>query len=117
MKFVADEGVDAPIVKHLRQNNHDVFYIAESERGISDDEVLEIANKESRVLITRDKDFGELVYRMNRLHSGVVLIRLEGLKPQEKAIIVHKVIDKYQEELATAFTVIQPNLVRIRSDK
>lgn len=62
MKFVADEGVDAPIVKRLRENGHDAFYIAESDRGISDEEVLEIANAESRILITRDKDFGELVF-------------------------------------------------------
>ncbi|MEL7533431.1 MAG: DUF5615 family PIN-like protein, partial [Bacteroidota bacterium] len=101
MKFVADEGVDAPIVKSLRTNGHDVFYIAESERGITDDEVLDIANKGSRILITRDKDFGELVFRMNRLHSGVILLRLEGVRPKEKANIVQIVIDTYQIELAT----------------
>lgn len=117
MKFVADEGVDAPIVKRLRENGHDVVYIAESDRGITDDEVLEIANSDARILITRDKDFGELVFRMNRLHSGVILTRLEGLNPQEKATIVQTVIDSYHSELSTAFTVIQPSLVRIRPIK
>ena len=115
MNFVADEGIDAPIVKKLREGGHNVFYIAEEERGISDEEILRIANEEKRILITRDKDFGELVYRLKQLHSGVILVRLEGLKPKKKAEIVNTVIDKYESELENSFTVIQPGIVRIRS--
>ena len=64
MNFIADEGVDFLIVKKLREDGHDVFYIAEEKRGISDATILNIANQEDRLLITRDKDFGELVYRL-----------------------------------------------------
>lgn len=63
MKFVADEGVDAQIIKALRVKGHDVLYIAEFDSGIADDLVLKYANNQKRILITRDKDFGELVYR------------------------------------------------------
>lgn len=49
MNFVADEGVDAPIVKKIRESGYNVFYIAEEERGISDEEILQIANDEERI--------------------------------------------------------------------
>jgi predicted nuclease of predicted toxin-antitoxin system len=114
IKFVADEGVDAPIVRLLRQNGFDVFYIAEESPSIDDTIVLKIANTENRILITKDKDFGELVYRLRQVHTGVVLTRLEGLKPQLKAEIVLSVIQERIVEMRGSFTVIQPGAVRIR---
>ena len=65
MKFLADEGVDKQIVDRLRQDGHSVWYVAEMEPGISDDEVLTIANQENAILLTADKDFGELIFRLN----------------------------------------------------
>lgn len=63
MKFVADEGVDNQIVIQLRKDSHDVLYIAEIDSGTSDDHILAFSNDEARILMTRDKDFGELAYR------------------------------------------------------
>ncbi len=63
MNFVADEGVDNQIVKKLREEGHQVLYIAEMDPGISDDEVLHQANSQNALLITADKDFGELIFR------------------------------------------------------
>lgn len=53
--------------------------------GISDDIVLELANSEGVLLLTADKDFGELVFRLRRVSSGVVLVRLAGLSPIKKS--------------------------------
>jgi len=64
MKFLADEGVDRSIVEVLRELQHNVYYVIEETRSLSDDELLAIAANESRILLTRDKDFGELVYRL-----------------------------------------------------
>ncbi len=114
IRFVADEGVDAPIVRLLRQNDFDVFYIAEESPSIDDTIVLQKANTENRILITKDKDFGELVYRLRQVHTRVILTRLEGLKPQHKAEIVLAVIQKHLDEIRGSFTVIQPGIVRIR---
>ena len=61
MKSVADESVDRQIVARLRNNRHSVWYVAEMSPSISDDEVLQLANKRTAPLITSDKDFGELV--------------------------------------------------------
>lgn len=114
MRFVADEGVDLQIVKALRAKGHDVLYIAETNSGESDDVILDFANTQNRILITRDKDFGELIFRESMVHSGIILNRLYQLKAKEKAILVVAVVEKYGEQLANSFTVIQPEKVRIR---
>jgi predicted nuclease of predicted toxin-antitoxin system len=116
MKFVADESVDFPIIEVLRENNFDVFSIAETTPSISDDEVLAIAVKKGIVLLTQDKDFGDLVFRDHHSHTGVVLIRLTGF-PEENAPIVLEAISTHQAELIDAFTVIQERNTRIRKLK
>lgn len=79
MNFLADEGVERQIVDRLRSTGHDVHYTAESSPASSDDELLRLANDRGALLLTADKDFGELVFRMRRIHAGVVLLRLAGL--------------------------------------
>ena len=114
MRFIADEGVDAQIVAALRKEKHDVLYVMELNTGASDPEILSSANEENRILITRDKDFGELVFRLRKVHSGIILNRLYQLDSKTKADIVIEVLKKYGEKLYGAYTVIQPGRVRIR---
>jgi len=114
MKFVADESVDFPIVERLRQDGHSVWAVVEMDAGIADDLVLDHANRQNAVLLTADKDFGELVFRLKRLNLGVVLVRLAGLPPKRKAEIVARVIAEKGEELKEAFSVITANTLRIR---
>jgi len=114
MKFVADESVDFPIVERLRQDGHSVWAVVEMDAGIADDLVLDHANQQNAVLLTADKDFGELVFRLKRLNLGVVLVRLAGLPPKRKAEIVARVIAEKGEELKEAFSVITANALRIR---
>ncbi|NES74002.1 MAG: hypothetical protein F6K24_56870 [Okeania sp. SIO2D1] len=114
MNFVADENIDEPIVLRLRQDGHVVWFIAEMEPGISDETVLYIANEQNAPLITGDKDFGELVFRLKSVTSGVILIRLPEFSAQQKAEIVSQVIEQHADELLEAFTVISQNSVRIR---
>lgn len=114
MKFLADEGVDRSIVEILRKFNFDVYYVIDEIRSLTDEELLNIANKENRILITRDKDFGELIYRLNQPHAGIILIRLEGYPTTQRAELVGTIIRKHADEFANAFTVIQPKVIRIR---
>lgn len=114
MKFVADENIDQPIVTRLRAAGHTVLAIAEMEPGVSDTVVLDIANQQGRVLLTGDKDFGDLVYRDRRYIFGIVLIRLAGLPAANKAEMVLSVIETHADKLPHAFTVISANNVRIR---
>lgn len=114
MNLVADESIEREIVERLRADGHDVVYVAELAPGITDDDVLDEANGRGALLVTVDKDFGELVYRLGRIHGGVVLARLAGLTPPAKADAVSQVFRDHASELAGAFCVVAPGVVRIR---
>ena len=96
MKLVADEGVDKPIVDALRTAGFDVLYILETNQGADDEFILNLANEQQRILLTQDKDFGELVFRLKNVHYGVVLIRLNGYIPLDKATIIVNVFQLHQ---------------------
>jgi predicted nuclease of predicted toxin-antitoxin system len=114
MKFVADECVDGQIVARLRAEGHEVAYVAEFGPGAGDEAVLETANKTGALLLTADKDFGDLVFRLGRAAGGVVLVRLAGLPEHEKAGVVATVVARHGEALRGAFTVVTPRGIRIR---
>ena len=95
MNLVCDEGVERAIVERLRDDGHMVVYIAELSPGMSDDEVLGEAHRLEAPLITKDKDFGEFVFRQGRANFGIVLLRLNGLPVTRKAAISADVIEKH----------------------
>ena len=97
MRFLADEGVDESIVGAVRNDGHDVRWIAEELEGIKDNVVLEAAVRDARILITEDKDFGALVYRQQLHHRGVVLVRVDGISNAEKARIVARAIREHDD--------------------
>ena len=78
MIILADESVDAPIVERLRRDGYTVESIAEMTPSVSDDIVLDRANRTNAILMTGDKDFGEMVFRLGHASSGVILVRLEA---------------------------------------
>ena len=82
LRILANENVPGPVVRSLRQLGHDVSWVREAGRGASDAEVLRRALAEQRVVVTFDKDFGDLAFRA-RLPTtcGVVLVRLRGTSP------------------------------------
>jgi predicted nuclease of predicted toxin-antitoxin system len=115
MNLLADESVDGIVVERLRQEGHDVVYVAELSPSISDEEVLRLANDRSALLVTADKDFGELVFRQGRVRAGVVLLRLAGVLNATKAEVVAEVFRDRGADLPGAISVISPGVVRIRN--
>ena len=114
MTFLADESVDQPIVVRLRDDGHDVVAVAEVAPTLPDATVLAQAIQRGDLLLTADKDFGEIVFRQRQVTAGVVLSRLAGLSPEAKARVVSGVIREREGEIPGAFTVISPGMVRIR---
>jgi predicted nuclease of predicted toxin-antitoxin system len=114
LKLVCDEGVQKPIVDRLRLGGYDVLYIAESNPGADDATVLSVAAEQGSILVTTDKDFGELVHRQGLARSGVLLVRLSGLADDAKAEIVFRTLQDHEAELAGAFGVISPGRLRVR---
>ena len=114
MIFLADESVDRQIVETIRRAGYEVQAIAEISPGIPDTQVLSRANEAGAVLLTADKDFGELIFRQHQVHSGVVLVRLAGYASEAKAEIVVAAINAHAEELESGFSVVTGKAVRIR---
>ncbi len=114
MKFLADECCDAGIVASLRAAGHDVSYVPEQQAGISDDEVLQTAFREGRILLTEDKDFGELVYRLKKPAYGMILIRIDVRDRHQKWPRVEALIAKHQDRLPGHFVVVDLNKYRFR---
>lgn len=114
MNLLADESVDGPVVERLRADGHVVAFVAEESPGIADGDVLDRAYREGVVLLTADKDFGELVYRARRPHAGVLLLRLAGLDEWAKRELVSRTIANHGDDLAGAFSVLDLDALRIR---
>ena len=83
--------------------------------GIDDDQVLDLANQSGALLLTSDKDFGELVFRQGLVHAGVILYRLAGLTGERKAAAILNVLRTHGDTLLGAFTLVSPAHVRIRA--
>ncbi len=114
MKLIADEGIDKPIVDHLRSLNHEIIYVLETSPGIDDDKVLALARKEQAVLLTSDTDFGELIFRLKEVTYGIILLRLAGLTKEQKQTTVAMAIKDHKDDMHGAFSVVTKNTIRIR---
>jgi predicted nuclease of predicted toxin-antitoxin system len=117
MNLILDEDIERQIVEKLRKNGHHILSIAEIDPGTTDEKILEKANEQKAILMTEDKDFGEMVFRQKKVSRGVILLRLEGLSNDKKAEMMSQILKEREKELAEAFTVITPGVIRIRKSK
>jgi len=114
MNFLADESVERGVIVRLRQEGHQVQAITDMNPGLDDETVLNLAVQEAGLLLlTADKDFGELVLRQRRPSTGVVLIRLSRLPRADRPEVVAQAVAAHADELMGAFTTITPGRVRI----
>jgi predicted nuclease of predicted toxin-antitoxin system len=74
MQFLADESCDYSVVRALQAAGHDVKEVREISPGAADEKVIDIAINESLVLLTEDKDFGQLFFASVSVSPGVILI-------------------------------------------
>ena len=114
MNLVADESVDSGITEGLRKKGINVFSIVKESVGIKDSEVLELAVKNDALLITEDKDFGELAFRLKFHHKGIVLIWLSELPRNERLSLAVETIFSNLNKLKENFSVLTKNGLRIK---
>ena len=112
MRFLVDENVGPLVARWLRQQGHDVFSVYEQARGMDDEDVLAKAFAEGWILITSDKDFGEKVYREQRPHQGIVLLRLEDERTASKIATIQRLLDKYADRLPDNYIIVTETRVR-----
>ena len=117
LKFLVDESAGRKIYDFLFEKNYDVKYVSDIMPRASDNNVLRFAEKEERILITNDKDFGELIFRLRRPSSGVVLLRLRAdIHINRKKYLLY-LIENFHEKLRSHFIVITEGKIRIRKLK
>jgi predicted nuclease of predicted toxin-antitoxin system len=115
VRFLADEGFDSRVVDALRAAGHDVMAVAVVAKGARDSDVLDLAHREARVLLTEDRDFGQLVYASGLQHSiGVLYVRCpERDRPMLPTRMV-SLVDRLGPSLHESFVVWAPNRCRVR---
>ncbi len=113
MRFVVDECTGPSVADWLRTRGYDVFSVYDEAPGIDDDAVLHIAVSQERVLITNDKDFGEMIFRDGKRHHGVVLLRVKDNRLASRLVVLQHLLDTCANQMAGNFVVATPNGVRI----
>lgn len=113
MRFLADESCDFAVVRALRASGHDVVAVSEISPGTGDTTVIDLALRDKRILLTEDKDFGQLVYANHRKTSGVLFLRYPISARQKISNEVVKLVKRRGEKLIGCFVVVQPGRIRI----
>jgi len=115
MRFIVDECTGTNVAEFLKQNNHEVISVFDDFRGATDDFLLEKCFSENYILITSDKDFGEMVFRLNQHHKGIILIRCTPNNFQTRIEVLSKLLDNYNQKIDNNFIVVTNTKVRIIS--
>ena len=113
MRFIADESCDSIIIRALREAGHDVLVVADITPGAEDSEVIKLAGSEKRILLTEDKDFGQLVFAHGEKTLGVLFLRFPFPAREQIAKDVSDLIMQQGEKLVGCFVTIQPGRIRI----
>lgn len=113
-RLLLDENIGVLVARSLEQGGFDVISVAEVIPGASDNQVIEYARNERRIVVTFDKDFGSLVFQCREEHQGVILLRLQDETPTYVSGLLTQLLRQHGPELARHFTVVAKDSIRIR---
>jgi predicted nuclease of predicted toxin-antitoxin system len=113
VRFLADENCDSEIVRSLHRDGHDVLSVSAIHPRAEDAEVIELAVRDKRILLTEDKDFGQLVYAHGAEGLGVIFLRYPTSARRQIASDVMQLVKQHGEKLVGCFVTVQPGRVRI----
>ncbi len=114
-KFIVDECTGISVVHFLRQQGYDAIGVSEAMPQAIDADILQRAVIEERIVVTNDKDFGDMIFRDRRSHRGVVLLRLSDDLVATKLRVLTAVLAEHVDKLADRFVVATEENIRIRS--
>ena len=115
MRFLVDECTGPGVARWLISQGHDVFSVFDEARGAKDENLRSQALREARIIITIDKDFGEMVFRDKLPHCGIVLLRLDDQRMVNKVAVLEQLLAHHAEKLPDSFTVVSEDRVRFAS--
>ena len=111
-KFLADENIPLDVVQQLQKDDINIISQSIINPGTDDNQILSYALKEQRVIITFDKDFGELIFKTQKKSSGVILLRVH-IQSVEYAYSLLKKVLALKVSFNTSFCVVEPHRMRI----
>ena len=114
LRFLVDESTGDAVANMLRQHGFDVLSVSKVLPQADDTVILQFAVIDERIVITNDKDFGEMVYRDHLSQRGIVLLRLLDTSAANKQRVALTVIHRYGEQLIDAFCVATEQRSRLR---
>ncbi|MBI3169447.1 MAG: DUF5615 family PIN-like protein [Chloroflexi bacterium] len=112
MRFLVDECTGPAVAEWLQAQGHEVFSVYDSARGMDDNDIVQKAFEENWILITNDKDFGDQIYREQKPHHGVILLRLDNERAKNKIDVLKKLLVSYADRLPNQFVVATEEKVR-----
>lgn len=111
MRFLIDECAGKRLANLLEKEGHDVLFAGDAMFSASDEEIIKKCEEDDRILVTDDKDFGELVFRLGRPIKGVILLRIITI-PEVRLEAILRLLKNY--DVKNKFIVLQENAVRIK---
>ena len=115
MKFVVDESTGKGVAKFLKEEDYDTVYIGTDDKGIEDSEIMKKAVEENRIIITNDKDFGELAIRQKRKSKGILILRLQIETPENKIKTIKNVLEEHKDKLENNLVIAKENQIKTRN--
>lgn len=112
MKFLADVNIEKNIVDELKRMGYDIAWVADLDRHLDDMSILRIAQNDHRILLTNDKDFGEIVFRQKLIPTGIVLFRIKGQDVKEKVKLLKKLLTAHSDKIVKHFVVVAKGKIR-----
>lgn len=112
-KFIVDECTGPAVAKWVSSQGYETISIYDSFRGKSDIDILAMATNSGFVIITNDKDFGEMIFKEKLNHNGIILLRLNNERAGNKIEVLKKLFSRSSLELSGNFTVVTENTIRI----
>ena len=114
IKFLVDVGVGKTVDLWLLAQGYNVKSVRDINPRLPEHEILKIAVSENRMVVTMDKDFGDLVYNSGQPHAGVLLLRVEDANSDEKIKVIETVLKKYSDKIYNNFCVYKDGKLRIK---
>jgi len=114
MKFLVDESVEYRIVIFLRELGFDALSVAEDFPTTADNQILTRAFREDRIVLTNDRDFGELIYRHQLPHKGVIFFRLRDEVASSKIERLKNLFSQHRTKLPGRFVVVTDHKIRFK---
>lgn len=112
LKFIADVNVEKPLIDFLISEGIDVEWVSDIDKRMTNSQLIGKAEKEKRILITNDKDFGQIVFLEKKISWGIILFRIKSQNSSKKIILLKKLLERYPDRLEKHFVVITKDKFR-----